>query len=154
MQHRWGVDLFNVRDAAICWGLSMWLPWLRWCRISENKVSVSPPVLFGRSYVFNRSRQIVTITRRVFGIPVSKLDVQFGDIVSVGVRETLESVNVGMAGQPQLLPRYSLAMRVADYNERFEIARYDPFWLIVSTTKARRWSDRIESAIREITGRR
>lgn len=54
----------------------------RICRISKDKVVVTPPPFFGRGYIFDRIRRLVSVRTRFLGfIPVSKVEIPFSDIV-------------------------------------------------------------------------
>jgi hypothetical protein len=49
------------------------------CYFGEGKVVITPPVFFGRGYVFDGKRQVIEICRRVLGIPVAESEVRFSD---------------------------------------------------------------------------
>ena len=52
---------------------------LRLCHVGASKVVVMPPIFFGRGYVFDGERQIISICRRLFGVPISRSEVRFAD---------------------------------------------------------------------------
>ena len=57
----------------------IWIPYLRFCRVSEDTVEITPPILFGRGFVFDRVRQKVLVSRRFLGIRGSNIEVPFSD---------------------------------------------------------------------------
>ena len=61
----------------------IWVPFFRLCRVGDDRVEITPPILFGRGFLFDRARQVVTIRRCLFGLPLSKEEFQFSG-VSVG----------------------------------------------------------------------
>jgi len=63
-------------EAGHHWSLA---PHLRLCYFGEGKVVITPPVFFGRGYVFDGKRQVIEICRRVLGIPIAKSEVRFSD---------------------------------------------------------------------------
>lgn len=63
-------------------------PNLRLCYIGATKIVVTPPIVFGRGYVFDGKRQVVEICRRILGIPIARSEVAFSDATSI-----LESVH-------------------------------------------------------------
>ena len=58
----------------------IWIPYLRFCRVSEDMVEITPPILFGRGFDFDRIRQKVLISRRLLGIRGSNIEIPFSDI--------------------------------------------------------------------------
>ena len=60
----------------------IWIPNFRFCRVSDDTVEITPPILFGRSFVFDRIRQKVLISRRFLGIHGSNIEIPFSDISS------------------------------------------------------------------------
>lgn len=59
-----------------------WIRFFRICRISEEKVTVTPPILFGMGYVFDIRRRLVSIRRWfLIVIPVAKREIPFSDII-------------------------------------------------------------------------
>ncbi len=59
----------------------MWIPILRWCRISKDSVTLTAPVLFGRGFLFDGSTRVVTIHRRWLGITISEEKVPITQVV-------------------------------------------------------------------------
>ena len=59
----------------------IWIPLFHFCLLSQNKVVVTPPILFGRGYVFDGRRGIVSWCRRFIGILISETEVPFSNIV-------------------------------------------------------------------------
>jgi hypothetical protein len=55
------------------------LPNLRLCHVSASKTVIMTLMPFGEGYVFDGERQIIGISRRLFGIPVSRSEVRFPD---------------------------------------------------------------------------
>ena len=55
------------------------LPNLRLCHVSASKTAIMPLQLFGRGYVFDGKQKRITISRILFGIPVSRSEVRFPD---------------------------------------------------------------------------
>ena len=58
----------------------IWIPYFRFCRVSEDTVEITPPILFGCGFVFDRIRQKVLISRRFLGIRGSNIEIPFSDI--------------------------------------------------------------------------
>ncbi len=77
------------RDWCVVTGetYSIWIPLFRICRVSDDKVVITPPLLFGRGYVFDRTRGTVSISRRLFGIPISKTQAPFEQITSLSLKQ-------------------------------------------------------------------
>ena len=68
----------------------MWIPYLRWCHIDEDRVEITAPLLFGRGFVFDGSTQVVIIRRRLLGISLSEEKVPFIDVNLTAHAETIE----------------------------------------------------------------
>jgi len=62
----------------VCKSIS--IPLFRLCRVREDRVLVSAPILFGGGYVFDRAQQAVTIRRQLVGIRISAVQIPFSDI--------------------------------------------------------------------------
>ena len=58
------------------WSLA---PHFRLCYFGASKVVITPPLVFGRGYVFDGQRQSIEICRRVLGVPIAKSEVRFSD---------------------------------------------------------------------------
>jgi len=58
----------------------IWIPFFRFCRVSEDTVEITPPILFGCGFVFDWIRQKVFISRQFLGIRGSKIEIPFSDI--------------------------------------------------------------------------
>lgn len=54
--------------------------YLRSCTIAANRVDVTPPFLFGRGFVFDGSRRIVTIRRCLLTVGLSRHELPFSDV--------------------------------------------------------------------------
>ena len=59
------------------------LGFFRRCWVSEDQVEVTPPLLLGHGFLFDRVRQVVTIRERLLGFTLSEEAIPFSDI---GVR--------------------------------------------------------------------
>ncbi|MFQ6026928.1 MAG: hypothetical protein ACE5Q6_05360 [Dehalococcoidia bacterium] len=77
-----------------------WIPWFRLCWANQDKIVVTPPLLFGRGYVFDQRCEIVLICRRLLGFPLSNMEIPFSSVRDVSLRERdVEEVSVaGGAG--------------------------------------------------------
>ena len=111
-------------------GYSIWIPIFRICRVSDDKVVITPPVLFGRGYVFERTQGTVSISRRLLGIPISKTLAPFEQITSLSVTRVWRKGTPGysspymLTGSVPATPggwSYGLTMRVG--GEEFKIGR-------------------------------
>ena len=49
----------------------IWIPALRVCRVSEDRVEITPPLIFGRSFAFDWSPGVVKIRRCLLGVTIS-----------------------------------------------------------------------------------
>ena len=58
----------------------IWIPFFRRCWAGPDKVEVTHPIIFGRGFLFNRTRQVVTIRRCLFGLTLSKKEIPFSDV--------------------------------------------------------------------------
>ncbi len=58
----------------------IWIPYFRFCRVSDDTVEITPPILFGCGFVFDRIGQKVSISRRFLGIHGSHIEIPFSDI--------------------------------------------------------------------------
>ncbi len=56
----------------------------RRCWISADRVELTHPLIFGRGYLFDRTRQVVKIRRCLLGLTVSADEIPFSD-VTVGL---------------------------------------------------------------------
>ena len=118
--------------------------------MSDDKVVITPPVLFGRGYVFDRTRRTVSISRRLMGIPISKTQAPFFQITSLRVNRVYVEGTKAHFSDPSLtgyVPEtsggwsYVLTMRVG--GKEFKIWRG---W----QEKGRGRVERIEVAIRGV----
>ncbi len=91
---------------------SIWVPFFRRCRVSENQVEITPPVIFGRGYVFDRARQMVTVRRCLLRRTLSEEEIPFSE---VSVRLSTRSVEVNVGWQERHIvwkTRYFIEMTV------------------------------------------
>ncbi len=58
----------------------IWVPAFRRCRISEDKVEITHPLIFGRGFLFDRARQVVTIRRCLLGFTLSEEEIPFSHL--------------------------------------------------------------------------
>ena len=64
-------------------GYTDWIPigLTRHCRVDEDKVEITHPVIFGRGFLFDGARQVVTIRRCLFGLTLSEQEMPFSDVI-------------------------------------------------------------------------
>ncbi len=60
----------------------IWVPYFRRCRVGDDRVEITPPIIFGRGFLFDGARQVVTIRRCLFGLTLSKEEVPFSDVIT------------------------------------------------------------------------
>lgn len=58
----------------------IWILFFRRCWIGPDKVEVTRPIIFGRGFLFNRTRQVVTVRRCLFGRTLSKEEIPFSGV--------------------------------------------------------------------------
>ena len=58
----------------------IWIPFFRFCRVSEDKIEITPSIFFGCSFVFDSIRQAVFISRQILRVSISNIEVPFSDI--------------------------------------------------------------------------
>lgn len=58
----------------------IWVPFVRRCWVGEDRVELTPPLIFGRSYLFDGTRQVVTIRRCLLGRTLSEEEISFSDV--------------------------------------------------------------------------
>ncbi len=128
----------------------MWVKFFRLCIETEQKVVVTPPILFGRGYVFDRPRRIVKVSRCIMGIPMSRIRIPFGSF-RLRVRENERTVYKGggsayggpYAPESKSVKRvYTVAMRIPGQLQELDVAHFD-------FDKLR--AERLLSAIRRVT---
>ena len=56
------------------------IPIFRRCWLGEDRIEVTPPLLFGSGFIFDRSRRVVTIRLCLFGRTLHKEELPFSDI--------------------------------------------------------------------------
>ena len=65
----------------------IWIPYFRRCWVSADRVELTHPIIFGRGFLFDRARQVVTIRRCLLGLPLSKQEIPLSDVtISLGSR--------------------------------------------------------------------
>ena len=84
-----------------------WIPWFRLCWQNQDKIVLTPPLLFGRGYVFDQRREMVSICRRLLTIPLSKTEIPFSRVKDVSLRETYveeqdTSTATGFSSNPRI----------------------------------------------------
>jgi len=131
---------------------SIWIPMFRYCRVTGDKVIVTAPILFGRGYIFDKNKQLVTIRRRLVGITISKIEVPFSRINALAVTRVWKegspatySYGMHYAGTPGGY-FFELVMTVAG-NGEFKIEKPDMF----ADWERRGRAERVEEAIRRLT---
>jgi hypothetical protein len=131
---------FHVRSCRI------WIPFFRFCHVSEDKVVVTPPIVFGRGYVFDWQRRTVSVSRHFLGIPVSKIDIPLRKVRSLRVTETQRESSMLVSGAGMVsggsTTVHKVLMEIAGHSEGFEVAS-----LVDSSVRARR----ILRAIQDVT---
>ena len=50
------------------------------CWVSDAKVEITPPAIFGWGLLFDRARQTVTVRRRLLGFTLSHHEIPFSDV--------------------------------------------------------------------------
>ena len=58
----------------------IWIPFFRRCWIGPDKVEVTHPIIFGRGFLFDRAKQVVTIRRYLLGLPLSTKEIPFSEL--------------------------------------------------------------------------
>ncbi len=63
-------------------GHSDWIriPYFRRCWISADRVELTHPLIFGRGYLFDGTRRVVTIRRCLLGRTLSEEEISFSDV--------------------------------------------------------------------------
>ena len=82
-------------------GHSDWIriPYFRRCWVGEDRVELTPPLIFGRSYLFDGTRQVVTIRRCLLGRTLSEEEISFSDVsVFLGHRYIEEKTHYSESG--------------------------------------------------------
>ena len=129
---------------------SIWIPIFRICRVSDDKVVITPPVLFGRGYVFDRTRGTVSISRRLLGFPISKTQAPFEQITSLSVKGHYEEGSSGYLTGSTYVPGtpggtfFELTMKVG--GKEFKIEKPT----ILANWERRGRAERIKAAIRRV----
>ena len=133
----------------------MWIQFFRLCMVTEQKVVVTPPILFGRGYVFDRPRRTVRVSRCVLGLPISRMHIPYGSF-RLRVRENERSVthytHIGGAGTfatgKSVKRVYTIAMRVPGQHQELDIGHFDRG---ISSQVAKARAERVLGAIRHVT---
>ena len=92
---------------------SISLPSFSRCWIGEDKVEVTQPLVLGRSFLFDRTEQVVTTRLSLFGLTLSEEKISFWEII---IR--LKSHDVGLidteTGATSTGTKYIIEMAVAN----------------------------------------
>ena len=124
----------------------VWIPFFRFCHVSEDKVLVTAPLVFGRGYLFDRSRRVVTIFRRIFGMSLTEMEVPFEMISDVEPRKYVR--HIGGSGGGTISKAFELVTTLYGTERVFRIE--SP--LFASGWKDRRRAERTQQVIRRVTG--
>ncbi len=130
-----------------------WISWFRWCAVSEDKVVVSPPLVFGSGYVFDRKKRIVSASLRIFGLPVSKTQIPFHDIMGLsggggGRRQDVNPFSsVGPLKSTVERNFFAVVMEAAHEKRKREFVIAEVNW-----ASPRKRTQRILDAVRDVTG--
>jgi hypothetical protein len=74
----------------------IWITPVRRCWVHRDTVGISPPMLFGRGFLFDGTRQVVTVRRCLLRLPLSKQEIPFSDVT---VRVGTGSYRFGYGGE-------------------------------------------------------
>ncbi len=58
----------------------IWIPFFRRCWIGPDKVEVTHPIIFGRGFLFDGLRRVVTIRRCLLGRTLSEEEIPFSEL--------------------------------------------------------------------------
>ncbi len=144
-----------------------WVPLFRYCTVSDERVAVSPPILFGRGYVFDRSSRTVSVTRAFLRVPFSRVQIAFRDITGLTLTEIEEEHTTQYGEMTQIYDMVAVITREPE--RRFTVAKEALGWWFSGasierialaiydltgddTAWARSMRDRLNAAVREAPG--
>ena len=58
----------------------IWIPYFRRCWVSEDRTELTHPIIFGRGFLFDRARQVVTIRQCLLGFTLSEEEIPFSHL--------------------------------------------------------------------------
>lgn len=119
---------------------SFWVEYFRRCRVNEHTVEITPPLLFGRGYIFDRDQRTLSMSRHFLRIPLSKIDVPFLRVTYVWVDKI---THPPAYDDVPILERCNVMMRVSGYSNDIKIASFPT----ANDPEVR--ADRMVAAVRE-----
>ena len=122
-----------------------WVPLFRCCKVGDERVAVSPPLLFGRGYVFDRSKQTVSVTRAFLRVPLSRVQIAFRYITGLTLTEIEEEHATQYGEMTQIYDVVAISTREPD--RRFTVAKEALGWWFSGAS-----IERIALAIYDLTG--
>ena len=116
----------------------IWIPFFRRCLVGQGKVEVTPPIVFGRGFVFDGTRQVVSIRRRLLWMTLSEEEIPFSEL------KIQRSKHLLNPQQPAL----------SDVGHKINLyARGEEFHIEFDYFSGGERATRVETAIREISRR-
>ena len=116
----------------------IWVPYLRRCWVGPDKVEVTHPIIFGRGFLFDGLRRVVTIRRCLLGRTLSEEEIPFSELTIQRSRHLLNPT------QPAL----------SDVGHRIDLyARGEQFHIELDYFSGGKRATRVETAIRTLLRR-